>query len=730
MGGATINQVHSDFGGLVWVDLPAPLAAGDAVTARQTNASGSSDESAHPVPVIETPNPLPGPVFDSLLTTYMSKVMLDGLVPGAQVEIRQQGVLIGQRTATRTRQSVPLDPGIKLTPFVALEASQSIALGGGQTISSPTVPSLPIIKLNLDVLPAPPITEPVLACQSRVIFAGVAPSAEVQIENEGSGASWLNVDAWYSATAHRPFQEGTLVARQFFSRHNLTSPDTQIKVAPTSTPTALVLSHYPCAANRRVQVAGLVPGATVTLFSHDVAIGDPSRKGPETVLGEAQASASAQEFDLPADLNVRQDEVRTRIGARQQLCGLTSPDSDLVLFAEVNPATPLAIIEPIYACVRHLRVNCQTIGRTLQARDAGTGQPLGDQVTSRYGDNIVDLWFGLTAGQIVLIHQRGCGNDADSNPVKVQSLPTDLPIPVITEPLRPAQTSVEVSGLLPGARVHLLGQGGFRGHAESLFSTATVPVNPPLAEDERLWAIQTLCTKQSQLTGRGPLVRRGTLEVSAKPGRIFHGSTTSITVTAFDAQTGAPVDAQVLCDGKPVGRTGGRFPLTPQPGQTEAVILVRHPGYHDATTKVLMTEPAPSQPVGTLLRLEASPKVLKPGVLELIDANWTVSTVWTDAQTFTASGASASIELPNPPGGNDKRIFVSLDAQWRIDGSIDGYHYPKQDSTAQMVDGDPQPVGWTSQVMTANWVFGWARITDTVTGEAVVIVQTKFVGVT
>jgi hypothetical protein len=345
--GASIGSAASISGGTLWVPIAGAIVAGQMVTALQSTSGGASDESAQPVAVVDVPIPPPAPVFVSPLSTCMSMLRLDGLVPGALVLVRQGGTVVGKTVAGRPSDFVAIDPGASLTAGARLEATQEIVVGGATQVSPPVL-SLPIEGTNQEKpLPPPGIGQPVTACRTSLDFFGMTPSADVTVENEGATMQWLNVASAYNGWGAQPQKQGKLVAKQRFPRCKMESAETIVQFGPPKAPGQPVIQAKPCPKLRKVHLSGLEPNAVVVLST---VTPDPSTPGAVIVTptGEATASSGSEDFDLPFGIEpVTSTGAAVQLTARQTLCGLPSIDAVWVGFATPGGPFGVTITAPI-----------------------------------------------------------------------------------------------------------------------------------------------------------------------------------------------------------------------------------------------------------------------------------------------------------------------------------------------------------------------------------------------
>ena len=728
--GESIGRAASISGGTLWVPILGMLTVGQSVTARQETSGGTSDESAQPVTVVDVPNPLPAPVFVSPLSTCMSRLRLDGLVPGATVLVRQGATVVGKTVAGQSSDFVSIDPSRSLTAGARLEATQEIVVGSAALVS-PRVRSLPIVGTNRETSLSPPgIGQPVTACRTSLDFFGMTPSADATVDNEGTPISWLNVASAYNGWGAPTLKQGKLSAKQGFPRCNMESAETTVAVGPPKAPGQPVIQSNPCPKLRKVHLTGLEPGAVVVLST---VVPHPSTPGLVIVtpIGEATASSATEDFDLPVGIEpVTDTGAAVLLTARQTLCGLPSIDAVRVGFA--TPGGPFGvptITAPIYECSRRVRVTGAHPSSLLQPFYADTGDPIGDSLLATESGAALPLWFPLAAHRMALVRQVGCDADGDSPVERVADLPNPLAAPIIAEPVRPKAAEVRVSGCVPGARVHLLVNNVVRKSIDTFDANPMIPTaDLGLAENDALWAMQTMCTNGSSIEGRPTVVEKGSMAVHVQPNTpITRGTTASVTVFARDADTAVPITgAQVFLNGVLVGQTGVAFALSPTLGQANPTGLVKEPAAHnDASFLIALSDPPP-KPKGKLY-LNVGPTVLIPNTLRLVSASWNVTTVWTPVQNFAAGSPHTYVTLPDPPPSPaDRRVSVVLDTTWEVAGTINGFPFPYQHFKGH-VNPNPTLLAWEGADLTASWLVQWGIEYDD-DGNPWLLVVTNFQG--
>lgn len=727
--GNSIGAEFSPSGGTLLVPVGDTFVAGQSVTARQSTDGGLSDPSAQPVVVVDIPIPPPAPRIISPLSTCMSMMKLDGLLPGATVLVHRGGTLVAQLFASHPVEFVAFPQGLLLNAGDRLRIVQQIDINGVIRVSPPVF-SMPLPAANREEpLPAPGIGQPLSACQTGINFLGMTPSADVTIENEGNSGLWLNVDVNYHGWGGPPLREGQLVARQRYPRCDIESSETVVDVGPPIAPGQPVIQAAPCPKVRRVRLSGLEPGALLVLSTVTPV---PATPGTSIIspIGEAVVSSRSEDFDLPLGIEAVTDTGEAvLLTAQQILCGLPGPDAARVGFA--TPGGPFGaptITTPLFECGLRVAVTGSHPSSLLEPFYADSGAPIGDAVLAPGREAGLLLWFPLESGREVLVRQFGCDADGDSPVVRVTDLPNELPVPQILGPVRPHATGVRVRGALPGARLHLLVNEIVRRSIDVFEANPTIPTaDLALAVNDELWAIQTHCANESNIEGQRTRVRKGNMTVAVQPSMVQRGSSAVVTVTANDADTQEAIrGARVFLDGTLVGQSGVPFTFAPAIGQTNPSGRVSEPvAHHDASFTITLTNPPPV-PTGKLF-LNVGPTVLIPNTLRLVSAAWKVTSLWTPVQNPTSSGANAFVTLPAPPPSPaDQRVSVALDTTWEVAGLINGIPFAHQQFKGHL-NPNPTLLAWAGTNLTAGWMVIWGIEYDNA-GNPWVIVTTTFQG--
>jgi hypothetical protein len=651
VGASGVGSQAAVANGNLWVPLSRVLVAGEMVVAVQSLGGATSLPSNTPVPVMAVPNPLPVPVFLSPMSQFMSHVLLGGLVPGAKVEVRIGGTIAGAIAAAGTSGWVPVNPAV-LTAGGVLTALQKLGV-----LTSPTVTSTKLVAVNARVVPPPKIGEPVRACDTALNVLDSIPAADLVVENGGVTTQWTNIAAAYGATGATPFKPGPLKALQRLPGAGTQSPDVVLTVANATTPGQPIPSVF-CPETKRITVSGLKPGGVLTLWKK---VWD---QPAETEIGSIGIGKASEQVDLPQVVGGSGPVMN--IVARQTACGLTSPPGVAGEFARPGSgALPLgaaSIVGPLYACARAVR--CQGLGMVLaRLVSARFGWPLSDWTVPAAPEATLTPWFPLVADDVVRIEQAGCGAPAESADERVRPLPSPLPVPPITGPVRPGAAAVTATGFLPGARGHLMVDWIVRASIDAWQAQETFHLTSGLADGAKLWVFQTMCALSSPQEGHPVVVAKGQLSAEPNPSQVNGGVATTITVHVRDTFDGKPVNGlPVQIGGATVGLSGTAFTWTPPTtGTSVSGVVLGGISYQNVAFTI-----AVRQAVTVALGLYAGPGA-PSNYAAMTDVVWTVQPQWAGGVTKTLASATGSVSISGSPPGGVVAVLVGLKVQLAAD---------------------------------------------------------------
>jgi hypothetical protein len=469
------NQIFTLAGG-------GSLVAGAKVTATQAVGTETSIASPEYVEVQRQP-PAIGPVaFASNLTQCGECVWLEGLVPGAKVEVRVQGgPTLGSGASYDGDARLHLSPPIGAGNVIV---AQQEACGSAGPVT--TGPPVEVLVEHVRILPTPRVEKPLKECARAVTVSDVVHGATVTLLRSAGPnlQSCFDASALYFAV-NPPLALGeTVSARQELPACKLTSADATVVTVEDNTPVPPASVKEPlCEGSTTVSVTGLILGARIQI----------QQDGMD--LGESEAPA-AGDFDflvppLPGGVTV---------SALQELCGEWSGPGTSVLVDPAPGSLPKpAVHDPLFECAAVVHVRNLHPGGRVYVISTMLGAPIGEQqVFGTEAD--VGVAPLLVAGDEIFAVQRGCGLvSATSDAVKVQAL-QDLPPPKVVVPLYSCADGVHVTDVVPGARVDVYVNALFRGSAKTGGTSITVPVTGTLLVGDMVTARQRLCEQVSRLS--------------------------------------------------------------------------------------------------------------------------------------------------------------------------------------------------------------------------------------
>lgn len=481
-------------GGTDSFSLTRSLDAGELVTARQSDGSEQSSETPEPqaVEVQEEPDEI-GPVtFKTKLFECGECLFIGGMVPGASVEVRANGDVLGTDSTYDGDTKVNLSRPLQSTDDVV---GQQTACGrdGVETEAPPVQHPVGERGRQGQVLPPPDVETPLQECERAITFGGLYPGAELQVSrSDGPDFNFCaftnRINVWMS-----PLTEGeSVVASQEFTACELFSEESDpVIVGPADDIPAPGIEEPLCEDGTAVTLTGLEGGATFRITV--VPSGAGGVGSGTTYRGEAPEDGTfvAPVDPLPADANVF---------AVQELCARPSDRSNTVV-VEDAPAdldTPV-VQEPLFECADVVHVSNLHPGTRVKVYSRDLGAPIGEkQVYAEETD--VQVAPLLSAGDEILAITFGCGLESEASaPVEVRPL-EDLEPPTVATPVYDCDDTVTVEDVVPGALVDVYVDGAWRGRATAGEIEVDVPIVGELEAGDRVAARQQLCDQQTQLS--------------------------------------------------------------------------------------------------------------------------------------------------------------------------------------------------------------------------------------
>jgi Domain of unknown function (DUF1929)/Kelch motif len=504
--GATVEVVDTTSGLVVATGPPAAsadelfsvtgaLIPHHKLAARQTLGTDTSELSTDTVEVQQRPNPV-GPVsFVTPLVECAKCLWIEGAVPGAKVEVRDGGAVIGTAESYDGVARVHLSQRIRATSQIE---GQQTACGVPGIVTHPPGPLPPLLPKQGLRLPAPTVEDPLVECSQRVTVSDVFPGATVEFVRSGGPGFTVCFDLpslWSGVSPHLTLGE-TVAARQSYPECEQQSEWSVPVVVDPLAPVPVPTTKGPlCKGGTNVTVCGLKAGARVRIT---VA---PHHHGGFPVGGTVYEAYAPEDgcFDFAfADPGLPGDSV---VYATQELCGKQSDPSNLVHVDAVPDTLPTPKIpEPLFECATVVHVENLHPGSRVYVVSEAVGEIGQKQVFNTEED--VTVAPLLTAGDKIYAYAIGCGMKSP-NSIKVRVKRLDqLSTPRVAEPLYSCQTHVKVVNVFPGAWVDIYVNGQWRGRAKAGKNEVDVPVQiGKLEVGDQVTARQSLCAQMSNFSG-------------------------------------------------------------------------------------------------------------------------------------------------------------------------------------------------------------------------------------
>ena len=462
--------------------LSGSLAAGQQVTATQGIGLDTSIQSPEPIEVQAQPPVIGGVGFRSHLNQCGDCVWLEGLVPGAKVELRDGGTAIGVGASydgnARFHLSTPLAAGMDIK-------AQQNACGNPGTITDG--PPIDVLVEKLKTLPTPIVQKPLRECERRVTVSNIVHGAHVVLMRSAGPNlhACFDLDSlWMGVNPPLSLGETVSARQELHGRCQLKSADATPVIVQDNTPVPVADVVPPlCAGNTTVVLSGLVMGARVKILSNGVE------------LGEAESPVDGSyDFLVPALVG------GTTITAVQELCGEWSTPGVGVLVDKAPASLPTPKLhEPLFECGVAVRVSNLHVGARVYVYSTILAAPIGERTADASEVDVVVAPI-LIKGDKIFAVQRGCGlASSKSDLVPVGAIERLRP-PIIVAPLYSCESAVKVQGVVPGARVDVYVDGIFRGSAASGGDDVSVGISGQLEVGDLVTALQRLCEHISALS--------------------------------------------------------------------------------------------------------------------------------------------------------------------------------------------------------------------------------------
>lgn len=464
------------------------LPPGDEVRARQQIGVDISASSPDPV-VVQAKPPDIGPVgFRSHLHVCGECLWLEGLVPGAKVEVHGNAGLLGTAESYDGNARVGLSSGVQAGDTIT---AQQEACGEAGVPTEGPAPDFPGGDQGVR-LDAPSVESPLRSCQRSVVVSDVYEGASVTLLRSGGP----NLVACFDASALRfrvnpGLVEGeTVSARQeFLECESFSDIADPVIVGPAEPVPVPVVVGPLCAEGTSVRLSGLLYGSRVRIFQAGIEIG--TAESPEEGT-----------YDFPVPPLAPPSHHGGGVTAQQELCGIWSDLSEEVPVDPKPEEIPTPeVAEPLFECAAAVLVRNVRLGSRVYVESAMLGAPIGE-VQAYDTEVLVPVAPLLAVGDEITAFQLGCGLRSErSDPVEVRPL-EELGTPVVEDPLYACDRPVVVTGAVPGARVEVYVNGVYRGAATAGEDRVEVSVTGSLEVGDAVQARQRLCELVSDLGNR------------------------------------------------------------------------------------------------------------------------------------------------------------------------------------------------------------------------------------
>jgi hypothetical protein len=409
-------------------------------------------------------------------------VWLEGLVPGAKVELRDGGTVLGTGESydgnARFHLATPLAVGMDI------KAQQTACSTPGTVTDGPPVD---VLVEKLQTLPTPAVQTPLRECERRVTVSNVVHGATVTLMRSAGPnlQACFDLDAlWMGVNPPLALGETISARQELRGRCKLKSADAAPVMVQDNTPVPVANVVPPlCAGNTAVVLNGLVMAARVKILADGVELG----------MAESPVDGT---YDFPVPPLVG----GTTVTAIQELCGEWSVPGTGVLVDPAPASLPKPKVhEPLFECGAAVRVSNLHVGARVYVYSSMLGAPIGERTVD--ADEVdVPVAPLLIASDKIFAIQRGCGLvSSKSNTVVVGKIER-LHAPRVVVPLYSCENAVRVVDVVPGARVDVYVNGIFRGSAVGGGTDLTVGVSGQLAIGDSVTALQRLCQHISPLS--------------------------------------------------------------------------------------------------------------------------------------------------------------------------------------------------------------------------------------
>ena len=621
---------------------------------------GETSAASPPQVVIGYPAHLAAPVYLSPVHTAMDWVELGALYPGATVTLRDSSgsVVGGPDTVGGAVGRVRVTDW--LTAGDRLYAEQSVNVPGTGVVAGDKAMSLPVEGWydREEQPPVPVVVPPVRECATAVLVGGAVHGCTVFLDVSGEVFPYDAVGETFWAVLPRRAEASDSFAavnvlRRLGRESGPSAPVTVDPAAPLETPRLQPDTQY-CPSLVAVDATRLEPGAELTLDLRGAAgssalfrTGAPDgRRHDSYVFGDLSAHVP-QAPPFPA------------VVLGERLCALSAESNRAGVHrrAGAQEVPPAFFSEP-RECATALHV-LNAWGTFVSVHSDAADWPLLASWVLVPTTGWVPLNRALRAGEEVWVRvEQGCVPAHRTTSDRVTVLEADLDALRVVEPLRPGRTrTVYLEDPVPGGRVHVYVNGRWRWSAQALPTPgqawAEVYVGE-LGEEDVVTAFQSLCGRTSEETPGVPVLR-GEIALDASVGSLVRGVPTSLTVRAFDRDTGQELGGlRVRGSAGDVGWVGQQFTVTATGSAPSLRLSVDAEGYDQGVLDLPVVAPAPP-PAQTLTIRSQVALGAHVAVQSISEITWTLTgpnAPPAQSQSPGAVSCQFTFAIPTPGGGS------------------------------------------------------------------------------
>ena len=693
----------------------------------QTTAGGTSSQTDYGVEV--TGVDLEAPFLASTLHTCMTDILVDGLTPGATLITTINGDRFGESTVLSPLSWCGIDREKDIPADVAVTIHQEATINGAVAIGpSPNCPKCSAFAYPYDKLLTGLLMSPI-ECDTNRNFTDMVPGAITEIQNEGQWEIWLNPTNTFTGFRGLPLKRGPIQMVQKLPRCKRDGAPWDGVVKPLDALPAPVVVHSLCRELRRLTVSQLLPTGTLSLWRIT------NTHGGSVIaeqIGYHPFSSTTETVDLPPDLQLDNPQGVVSISVRQLRCGIQSPETIVQVASGSSVVGPPKFTTDLYECGRWIPLTNLNPGSNIQAFDSRG--PISDPFLAQKSVMSLKTWRRLGPGQLYVV-ETGCRTD-HKIVTDVLSLPSPLPTPKITAPLRPGFQYVRLEGVITGASVYVLVNGKVQSAPVEMSDPAVgiIWLWNALNDKDKVTAVQMLCEhastpRESEFTQ----ALRGDLKLAGIPSRAVRDTTVTFTVTARDAETGQVLPATVSINGVIVGSAGQPLHYSPRLGDTNPRgVVSAGPAYIDAEFTIPLDDPIRNWNLN--LRAQWCPTTFTTNtnwtvIIDITELNWNVVPRWNPSAARSVrvrpdnpaipTFSSISVLLPIPTG-SEKRMDVTISGSTDPrDPSVSAATIPAVTAVYEYTGNNDGLISFT---LTTPFVF------DPVTGELVYWVVPQYAG--